>query len=508
MLFLSVLHTKCRDEEVNKQVAKALLKIAGYSSPEKHLKKALEKGGSVEAEIMAVLLGLSGGISAVLPRCLGNINKLIGDYKARGLDTDREEGIASCISKWASGDLLGAVSQAEIVLKHYPLDFLTLRLLCDARIILGQPEGYLSICQYVEPFWRKEKLKIEHCYVLGMLSFGLQECGYLKECRNAARKSLQGGAKDAWAVHAVVHSFTAEGKSVIGLQYLNATAKIWQDAELLAEHIWWHAGINHLDVGKPSRALSIYDKHLGGTNPDTPPTTAFALADSVGLLWRLYLMFPEVKPKLIERAKILCHGAELGGHTQAKVWAFTGCHVFAAAVLCEDARIQAEVLSSMEEAAKHPESDFGVICRDSAVLVCKGVRAHYDGRYHEAAAELRSAKLFKIGGSSAQRDTFIYTLLDSLVRSGSPEAPHLARTRSRENPSSPSTWLIRANSEAHNATQGAFGREILYPPLNKAAEMALQLEIEADRQILGGGMYQLVKNWKRTRKVPPGGAKL
>eukprot|EP01064_Diplonema_japonicum_P028917 TRINITY_DN4549_c4_g1_i1.p1 TRINITY_DN4549_c4_g1~~TRINITY_DN4549_c4_g1_i1.p1 ORF type:complete len:517 (+),score=51.75 TRINITY_DN4549_c4_g1_i1:28-1551(+) len=500
--FLETLDTKCRDEECNKLVAKSLTCIASYTSPEKYLKPALTKRKSIEAELMAVLLGLSGGNAEVLPKSITVIDELISRYRIHGTNTEREEGLLSCVRSWAKGDLVSAITKAELTIKKFPLDFLALRILCDARIILGQPEAYLSILQYVEPHWRNTKFVIEHSYVLGMLAFGLQECGYLKECRNAARKSLQGGAKDSWAIHAVVHSYTAEGKPALGLQYLNATAEIWQRSELLAEHLWWHSGINHLDVSKPNRAMFVYDRHLGGIEPASPPTTAFTLSDSVGLLWRVYLMDPSRLSELCPRAKILCSGARIGGHDEAKVWAFTACHVFAGAVLAGDDDLRRTVMVSMEHAVE-AGTDFGEICKVAALPICKGLQSHAEGDFATAAEQLRTAKIFKIGGSSAQRDTFTFTLFDTLVRSGSSEALHLAQARSRENPFSPLLWLVRANAEAANKAGGAFDRTILNQKKgrNRAADMSHKLEAEAERQILGGGMYQLARKWRRPRKV-------
>ncbi|KAJ9452144.1 hypothetical protein DIPPA_21954 [Diplonema papillatum] len=526
--FLGLVPTICQDASVNYLVARAAHRIALYQSPQKYLAAALERGTSVDAEVLSALLSLSSGTERTihaLPAKLRKAGALVQAAAAhppqgRSEDTaqaiERATALLQCLEMWGAGELKAAVQYAETrVLQRWPTDFITLRLVCDAHVILGQAEEYLKVTREVEPFYRASAKRV-HPFVLGMLAFGLQEVGDTASARVVAKKSLRTGVKDSWAVHAVAHSLTSDGQASRCLQYLNATADIWQAADLLAEHIWWHAAVSHVDVCKPYRALNVYDKRLMNGRGDTRtltenlvseiPTTAFALSDAAGILWRLYLQGVDVG----SRAKAVVRGFLLGGHETSDVWVFTTCHFMLAALLAGEDAVQQDILRSLR-AANGGGNDVSFIKEEAGYPICLAMLRHREGLHAECVALLQGVDLTLIGGSAAQRDTFCLTLLDACVRAKSnPACLALTKQRVADSPSSPLSWLIRANAEAGNAEGGAFDRSVLDAPAGSPREelptsvlVARKLEADADRQVLGGSLYSLAKRWTRKHSRPP-----
>ena len=459
-------------------IAEAVYNLAAYRSFEKPIVTALGCG-SVDAELMMWFMRLMGGTGGGQPSVPTPLNM-----------NDRERLIVQALQLWREGRRSAAVEFAEKnVLERWPLDFLTLRIVCDAYIHMGEPQKYLDTVIKVQSHWLTSPLvkNNESAFVLGMLSFGLQETGRLSQSRAIAMQSLSKGIPDSWAVHAVIHSYHSEGNIVEGLNFLNKFSKVWQTAPLLGEHIWWHIGVFHQETNKPSRALHIFDKHLippSLRSIEKVPSTAFILCDAAAILWRAHVMGMDVK----QRAKAVCAGFRKGGHSQARVWIFTACHVVIAALMADDEQLLTEIMDLLAKTGSNDE--FELLARQVGYPLAKALISYYTKRFDE----VKMINLTPIGGSFAQRDTFAISLLDSIHRSSRvAESLEISRSRFLQAPSSPLARLVLFNVE-HQNPKGICDRSLLTD-----SHPVIALEKETENNVLKSDLYSLVKRWTRFR---------
>ena len=66
-----------------------------------------------------------------------------------------------------------------------------------------------------------------HGGLLGMLAFGLEECGEYARAEQAGRAALAQNARDPWAIHAVAHCFEMQGESAAGAAWLESRRGDW-----------------------------------------------------------------------------------------------------------------------------------------------------------------------------------------------------------------------------------------------------------------------------------------
>ena len=57
--------------------------------------------------------------------------------------------------------------------------------------------------------------------VLGMLAFGLEECGDYAEAEKAGRRSVEISPEDLWGIHAVAHVLEMQGRLADGAAWLD-----------------------------------------------------------------------------------------------------------------------------------------------------------------------------------------------------------------------------------------------------------------------------------------------
>eukprot|EP01060_Flectonema_neradi_P019238 TRINITY_DN2627_c0_g2_i1.p1 TRINITY_DN2627_c0_g2~~TRINITY_DN2627_c0_g2_i1.p1 ORF type:complete len:517 (+),score=95.43 TRINITY_DN2627_c0_g2_i1:89-1552(+) len=465
-------------EKAKLHVAAAVYNLSSYRSMESPIMKALQYG-SVDAELLLWFTKLMGGTGGGQPSVPTPLNM-----------NDRERLLVQSLQLWREGRRSAAVEFAEKnVLERWPLDMLTLRIVCDAYIHMGAPQKYLDAVSRVQNAWATSPLvkNNEDAFVMGMLSFGLQETGKLSQARAIAERSLSTGTPDSWAIHAVVHSYHSEGNIVAGLKFLNKTSTTWHKAPLLGEHLWWHIGIFHQEANKPYRSLHIFDKHLiplAMRTREKVPSTAFILCDAVALLWRAKMAGVDVK----ERAKVVCMGFRKGGHSQSRVWLFTACHVVLAALLADDDELLA---ASMDLLAKTGSNDeFEILARTTGYPLARALVAYCTKSYQE----VTMLDITAIGGSAAQRDTFLLGLLDAVhLSSRNKEALEISRSRFLQSPMSSLARLVLYNVEKQNR-QGILDRSLLIEP-----NPVTTLEKETEKQLLKSDLYSLVKRWTRFR---------
>src|SRR3546814_3987684 len=120
-----------------------------------------------------------------------------------------------------------------------------------------------------------------YSYVLGMLAFGLEECGDYGRAEETARHALALEPHDGWARHAVAHVMEMQARQAEAIAFMEGSADRWgRPGNAFAFHNWWHTALYHMDQGDTGRALAIYDT---GVRP-VPSQLQLEMVDAVAFL--------------------------------------------------------------------------------------------------------------------------------------------------------------------------------------------------------------------------------
>jgi hypothetical protein len=330
---------------------------------------------------------------------------------------DRERMHFQATTACASGDWRGACVQWQAILDAHPHDLFALQCahlfdfyVGDAGGLESRPARALKQLDVADPL---------RPYVLGMHAFGLEENAHYDHAEAVGRAAVSSAAKVPWATHAVAHVMEMQGRYSDGLQWLRANQSTWAEGNGFANHHWWHTALFHLEGMDIPAALALYDQHLSS------PHASITLnrLDGAALLWRLHLLGDDA-------------GGNAGAHVGtrwldvAQDWdlspapaglsAFNDAHAVMV-LLGQQRHGDAEAL--VDEVQKR--LDVGNVSEAAVTMqvglpLLRGLLAF--GREDFASAvrllwPLR-ADLLRVGGSHAQRDGAIQTLLVAALRSG------------------------------------------------------------------------------------------
>jgi tetratricopeptide (TPR) repeat protein len=316
--------------------------------------------------------------------------------------TPREKAHLAAARSWAGGDLDGAVGHLERALLRHPHDLLALKIAHDLYFTLGDQVNLRDVAARVLPAWPEGTPGAG--FVSGMYAFGLAECGDYRTAERYGRTALAANARDAWAVHAVLHVFEMEGRQADGLAFVAETARNWAPS-FFSVHNWWHAGLYHLELGQLGHALAIYDNRVAAQALATP----LGRIDAASLLWRLWLHGADIA------------GADIGGRASALADAFEAtlsdsAYCFndwhAAMALALAGRL-GTAYGLVAELATRASGTNEVMLQRAGLDVMFGVIAFARRQYPSAVELLGQARRHAsvLGGSHAQRDVIDLTLL-------------------------------------------------------------------------------------------------
>ena len=245
--------------------------------------------------------------------------------------------------------------------------------------------------------------------MLGMLAFGLEECGEYPEAEARGRQAVERNAEDLWAVHAVAHVLEMQNRRREGLVWLDYPADQWDDRNPFRGHLWWHRALYALELGQYDQVLALYDRSICSDD------FAFYLdvQNAAALLLRLEFQDVDVG----ERWTPLADHAEIAVDDHALY--FTDLHNVMA--LAREGRHEAagRLLDSLKrEAAGHGEAAAATV---SQVIepVARALLDYAQGDHAAAVERLLPIRyrLAPMGASHAQRDIFAQLLLECAIRS-------------------------------------------------------------------------------------------
>jgi hypothetical protein len=323
--------------------------------------------------------------------------------------TDRERRHLQAATSCAAGDWRGACVQWQAILHAHPQDLFALQwahlfdfYLGDATALETRP------AQALKQLDASDRLRP---YVLGMHAFGLEENARYEHAEAVGREAVASSAKVPWATHAVAHVMEMQGRYADGLQWLRGNESTWAEGNGFANHHWWHTALFHLEGMDIPAALALYDQYLSS------PHASITLnrLDGAALLWRLHLLNVDVGTRWLDVAQ----GWDLSPDA-AGLSVFNDAHAVMV-LLGQQRHADAEAL--VEEVQKRVEAGSAsqaAVTMQVGLPLLRGLLAF--GREDFAGAvcllwPLR-ANLHRVGGSHAQRDAVIQTLLVAALRSG------------------------------------------------------------------------------------------
>ena len=334
------------------------------------------------------------------------------DALAAGADaiataTPRERALASAAANLAAGDWHAGVAALDRVLVEHPRDILALQVAHLVDFNRGDALNLRNRISRALPEWSSSIPG--YSYVLGMHSFGLEECNQYPEAEAAGMRALEAAADDCWAVHAVTHVMEMQGRVAEGIRFLEDRTRDWAtDDNGFAFHNWWHLALFHIDRGDLNAAIGIYDRVLGSAH-----ALAMSRLDATSLLWRLHLEGADVSKRFEAVADSWSGALEAEGGYYA-FYDFHAAMAFAAAGREDAAR---RVRAALEKAAWE-ESPNGEMSRGVGIDVAEAVLAFAEKKYARAAEKLLGVRdvASRFGGSHAQRDVLQLTRAAAIQR--------------------------------------------------------------------------------------------
>jgi tetratricopeptide (TPR) repeat protein len=296
---------------------------------------------------------------------------------------------------WFAGNTVQANNIFEDILEQYPTDVLAARLAHHLHFYSGDAAAMRdSIAKVAKHFAPGDR---HFSYVLGMHSFGCEEAGDYEQAEALGRQAVTLDSNDQWAVHAVAHVMQMQNRFDEGVSWLQQRAEQWQNSNNFVYHIHWHEALFELGRDNPEQALAIYDERLIAPIQDD---FYLDVCNAASLLWRLEMLGIDVG----DRWQPL---KPYGRRTADSELVFPTLHYLLAPARLGDQQAMNDALSQLKQWQQDGSSQGQVVAEVGAPLaeaICAISEKHYQSAAQQLAA--LQPKLFKIGGSHAQRALF------------------------------------------------------------------------------------------------------
>jgi hypothetical protein len=324
-----------------------------------------------------------------------------------GLALERERMHLTAARAWACRDFAGATKLYGDICAEFPRDLLALQIAHLFDFLHGHSTMLRDRpAQVMHAFADRDPMR---GFVLGMLAFGLEECGAYDDAESIGRRAVEMNAADVWASHAVTHVLEMRGQVRAGIDWVKSASLGWSEHNFFAFHNWWHLALFHLDNEDYSSALAVYDMRIR----PVPTRVAGEMVDASALLWRLRLRNVDVGERWTELA---ASWQSLGDDGY---YAFNDVHALMAFLATGDQRQVARIMDGLESAARRTESN-GMMSREVGLPVARALCAFERQDFEITIDELQRVRAFaqRFGGSHAQRDLLQLTVTEAALRGG------------------------------------------------------------------------------------------
>ena len=402
--------------------------------------------------------------------CLGEGRDLLGAFKARVLEerlVPRERAHVRVAEALAREDLLAAAKLLRELNREYPRDALGLYLGHNLDYFTGDACALRDRIAEALPAWSANDAL--YAPVLGMYAFGLEEMGDYDGAEEVGGEALSLDPKDVWGLHAVVHTYEMRARFGEGLELFDRRMGDWAEGNYFTVHNWWHYALFNLEAGNLDAVRRIYDERLF---LDPGKCVAVKMCDASALLWRLLLDGVDEPERWRELARVW---AALVG---PPCYAFNDMHAVMAFVGNGDVDRADGLIADRKRwlAEDHAGVTNYSMTANVGLPVCQALLAFGTGRYGDAVDQLMPIRhqLNEFGGSHAQRDAVLRTLLEAAIRGRRYDVAELVLgERITVKPGSPYNWLKRGElARASGNEDEAAGAEARAEALVRASGLA------------------------------------
>jgi tetratricopeptide (TPR) repeat protein len=291
---------------------------------------------------------------------------------------------------------LAAAGVLDAHLARRPELLLLVKLSTMLRFVGGDAAGMRGTTARVLPSWSPSLPG--YGYVLGCHAFALEEAGEYPAADRAGRLAVELAPHDAWAVHAVAHVHEMTHRPADGAAWIEARRPGWQGCNNFANHLSWHLGLFHLELGDVARVLEVYDRDIrADRSEDSRDYT-----NAVAMLWRLRQHGVDVGARWAELA-------EIARRRRAETTlVFAALHRLLALLAVGDRSAARDVAAALAAAADGADEQSQVAARVGARLAEALLAAVQPGGAVPLGGLVQ--QLFLLGGSHAQRDLFVRSL--------------------------------------------------------------------------------------------------
>ncbi|MEO1206646.1 MAG: tetratricopeptide repeat protein [Pseudomonadota bacterium] len=324
--------------------------------------------------------------------------------------TATERALVEALEFAVVGALSKAAERLERHVSTHPHDLLPLKLSNALRFMCGDREIMLSVTGDALRQWKRSMPG--HGFLLGLHAFGLEECGQFDDAEDFGRRSVQEEPADSWGIHAVGHVLEMRGRTDEGIAWFEASRSVWPQCNNFAYHLAWHLALFQLEARDYDRVLALYDAEIRPSETDDFRD----MANAVSILWRLEQEGVNV-------------GARWQGLYEIALkrradthYVFASLHYLLALLAAGDDAAAAELVAAMAASDSRGDEQSGLATDlgldiATVLLRLKGGPRHalhqtdHDCGVSRATLERMLRDMPAIGGSHAQRDVFVRSLL-------------------------------------------------------------------------------------------------
>jgi tetratricopeptide (TPR) repeat protein len=316
-----------------------------------------------------------------------------------------ETALTDALERAVAGHLRGAAERLELHLESAPEDFLCAKIAHALRFMLGDRDAMLRLTGDLVK--RAPESGAGYGFLLGCHAFGLEEAGAYAEAEAAGKRAVRIEPADSWGLHAVSHVFEMTGRVDEGCEWLNASRPVWSRCNNFAYHMAWHLALLHLENRDHEKVLALYDEEIRPVQTDDFRD----MSNAVSLLWRLEQEGADVGdrwPALYDIAR-----RRLADTT----YIFASLHYLLALIASGDMNAAEELVDALRR-RKADTCDQGRVARYIGLPVARAL-IQMPGQCARAGPCLTemARRLPALGGSHAQRDVFLRSLMAVAVRS-------------------------------------------------------------------------------------------
>src|SRR6266699_3511308 len=330
---------------------------------------------------------------------------------AAGLSA-REVSHISFFDLLAAGDAEAALAALPAHLNAWPRDALVLGTTAFTNGLIGssgragQKRTLLELLDRLAPSWGDDWWFTAHH---GM---ALSENGQRDAARPKIDRSLAQNPTNPWAAHARAHLSYEEGDADAARAFLAAWLTTYPRNGLLYSHLSWHLALGDLEAGDAAAAFRLFREAFAPDVHSGPPRGK--VNDAVSFLWRWELAG---HPREAAAWRVI-HDFANSAFPRAGV-AFSDMHIALAEVVAgNDAALEARAqqIDDLARTGRYPSGPF--------VPAVSHAFAAFERRDFSAAIDALqpiAGELERLGGSRAQLDLVVFTLLQAYLGAGRPD---------------------------------------------------------------------------------------